>query len=49
MNKMDTQFLSPSTMKNVTKEHSVAHKNTMKEEITKNFMESILDMVYQNV
>jgi hypothetical protein len=34
---------------NGTKEHSDAHKNTLKEEITENFMEKILDMVNQNV
>jgi hypothetical protein len=41
------------TMINDTKEPSIAHKNTLKEdilqEITENFMKKILDMVNQNV
>jgi hypothetical protein len=37
------------TMINDTKEPSDAHKNTLKEEITDNFIEKILDMVNQNV
>jgi hypothetical protein len=36
------------TMTNDTNEHSYNHKNTLKEEITENFMEKILDMVNQN-
>jgi hypothetical protein len=40
-------------MINDTKEPSIAHKNTLKEdilqEITENFMKKILDMVNQNV
>jgi hypothetical protein len=36
-------------MINVTKEPSNAHKNSLKKEITENFMEKILDMVNQNV
>jgi hypothetical protein len=36
-------------MIDVTKEPSNAHKNTLKEEITENFMEKILGMVNQNV
>jgi hypothetical protein len=36
-------------MINNTKEPSYAHKNNLKEEITENFIEKILDMVNQNV
>jgi hypothetical protein len=35
-------------MRNNTKELSNVHKNTLKEEITENFMEKILDIVKQN-
>jgi hypothetical protein len=31
------------------KEHNELHKNTLKEEITENFMEMLLDKVNQNV
>jgi hypothetical protein len=37
------------TMINDTKKPSDAHKSTLKEEITENFMEKILDMVNQKV
>jgi hypothetical protein len=36
-------------MINDTTETRDAHKNTLKEEITENFMKRILDMAYQNV
>jgi hypothetical protein len=37
------------TMVNDTKEPSNAHENTLKEEITENFIEKVLDVVNQNV
>jgi hypothetical protein len=40
---------SNKTKINDTKEPNNVHKNTLKEEITENFMEMILDMVNQNV
>jgi tRNA A37 threonylcarbamoyltransferase TsaD len=52
MEKIDTQFLtSKKTKINVTKVPSDAHKKkkNLKEEISKKFMEKILDMVSQNV
>jgi hypothetical protein len=36
-------------MVNDTKERSDAHENTLKEEITENFIEKVLDVVNQNV
>jgi hypothetical protein len=35
--------------KDYPKEPNKAHKNTLKEEITENFMEMVLDMVNQNI
>jgi hypothetical protein len=57
MKKMETQFLTPKKLRNVTKEPSDTHiqkkKNNLKEEIleqiTEKFMEKIFDMVNQNV
>jgi hypothetical protein len=39
---------SNKTKINDTKEPNNVHKNTLKEEITENFMEKILDIVKQN-
>jgi hypothetical protein len=54
MKKMDTQFHTSTKIKiDYPKELNEAHKNTLKEEIlqeiTKNFMEILLDKVNQNV
>jgi hypothetical protein len=44
MKKMDIQLLTP-TMINDTKEHSDAHKNTLKEEILQEITEKFMDNI----
>jgi hypothetical protein len=47
--KTDTQFQTQKKKLDYPKECNEAHKNTLKEEITENFMEKILNKVNQNI
>jgi hypothetical protein len=51
MKKTDTQFQTPNNNKKIDylKEPNEAHKNTLKKEITENFVEMLLDKVNQTI
>jgi hypothetical protein len=49
MKKMDTQVQTPTKQDRLPQIIQQSHKKTLKEEITENFMEILLDKVNQNI